>query len=99
MWGLDAVADMSDALNMPAYEAAKHTQLDECGLAQLASRTVGVPFVGLISASLAIAELLRRLHGGQALELVSLSTAAFEDAEVSPMQSEIYEFGHAKANS
>lgn len=99
LWGLDAVTDASDILKMPAYEAPKHAQLDECGLAQLASRTVGVPFVGLISASLAIAELLRRLHGGQALELVSLSTAALEDAEISPMQSEIYEFGHAKASS
>ncbi len=46
--------------------------MDECGLTQLASRTVGVPFVGLIAAALAIAELLRRLHGGTAIEIASV---------------------------
>jgi hypothetical protein len=97
LWAQDALSETSDILQLPAYAAAKHAQLDECGLAQLASRTVGVPFVGLVSACLAVGELLRRLHGGQALELVSLSTAALADAETSPMPGAIYEFGHAKA--
>jgi hypothetical protein len=50
-----------------AYRALRHEGMDQCGLAQLASRTVGVPFVGLIAAALAVSELLRRLHGGRAL--------------------------------
>jgi hypothetical protein len=65
----------------PAYRALREKGMDTCGLAQLASRTVGVPFVGLIAASVAIAELLRRLHGGAALELASGSVAALEDIE------------------
>jgi hypothetical protein len=65
----------------PAYRALREKGMDTCGLAQLASRTVGVPFVGLIAASVAIAELLRRLHGGAALELASGSVAALEDIQ------------------
>lgn len=82
---------------MPAYEPSKHPTLDECGLAQLASRTVGVPFVGLTAACFAVAELLRRLHGGHALELVSGSAAALEDIEISAMDNRTYEFGHVAA--
>jgi hypothetical protein len=82
---------------MPAYQASKHRGLDECGLAQLASRTAGVPFVGLSIAALAIAELLRRMHGGQALELVSGPVTALEDVETSSVQCGVYEFGHVAA--
>jgi hypothetical protein len=82
---------------MPAYQASKHPNLDECGLAQLASRTVGVPFVGLTAAALAISELLRRLHDGKALELISGSVAALEDVDISSVASDIYEFGHVAA--
>jgi hypothetical protein len=52
--------------SQPAYNNDKHPSLDHCGLAQLASRTIGVPFVGLMAATFAIAEILRRLHGGAA---------------------------------
>lgn len=45
----------------------------------------------------AIAELLRRLNGGKALELVSSSVAALEDVEISPITSGVYEFGHVAA--
>jgi hypothetical protein len=65
----------------PAYQALRREGMDECGLAQLASRTVGVPFVGLIAAALAVSEILRRLHGGTALELASGSIAALQDIE------------------
>jgi hypothetical protein len=80
---------------MPAYQAIKRQGVDECGLAQLASRTVGVPFVGLIAAVLVVSELLRRLHGGIGLELVSGSVAALRDIEtVSTTQQSPYAFGH-----
>lgn len=76
--------------NNPAYQALKAKGMDSCGLTQLASRTVGVPFVGLVAAALGIAELLRRLHGGTNLELVSGSLAAPEDFEVVPLSPRIY---------
>jgi hypothetical protein len=95
LWSTAGVSDnTTNVLNMPAYEPSKHPGLDECGLAQLASRTVGVPFVGLTAGSFAIAELLRRLHGGPAIELLSASMSALEDAEVSILENRIYEFGH-----
>jgi hypothetical protein len=80
--------------DMPAYEALKRSGMDRCGLTQLALRTVGVPFVGLIAACLVISELLRRLNGGIALELASVSAMAMEDIEAVAMQASVYEFGH-----
>lgn len=79
---------------MPAYQKLKSQGLDSCGLTQLASRTVGVPFVGVIAACLVFAELLRRLNGGQAFELLSGSVAALEDIEGISMLSNPYAFGH-----
>jgi hypothetical protein len=79
---------------LPAYQALKNNGLDHCGLAQLASRTVGVPFVGLIAACFVIAELLRRLNGGNAFELVSGSAAALGDFESVAMTAEPYAHGH-----
>lgn len=43
---------------MPAYQELKRSCMDPCGLTQLASRTVGVPFVGLVAGCLVISELL-----------------------------------------
>lgn len=94
LWSKHDSSSTINVLNMPAYDRLKHPDLDECGLAQLASRTVGVPFVGLTAAAFAIAELLRRLHRGLAIELVSASLAALEDVEVSFLEKRIYEFGH-----
>jgi hypothetical protein len=82
---------------MPAYQQLKRQGLDSCGLAQLASRTVGVPFVGVIAACLVVSELLRRLNGGQTYELVSGSVSALEDVEVIPRESKPYAFGHLPA--
>lgn len=60
---------------------------------QLASRTVGVPFVGLIAGVLVIAELLRRLRGGIALKLTTASALALETLDSGPMQADPYAFG------
>lgn len=79
---------------MPAYQLLKREGLDSCGLAQLASRTVGVPFVGVIAACLVFSELLRRLTGGMAFEVLSCSVAALEDIESISMSSKLYAFGH-----
>jgi hypothetical protein len=64
-------------------------------LTQLASRTVGAPFVGMIAAGLAIAEVLRRLHGGCGLEILSGSVASLDDVESVKIACEPYGFGHA----
>ncbi len=58
--------------------------VDACGLAMLASRSVGVPFVSLTAAAFVIAELLRRLHGGIACEVLAgslLDLASLEAVE------------------
>jgi hypothetical protein len=83
--------------SQPAYSTDKHPSLDECGLAQLASRTIGVPFVGLLAAAFAVSEILRRLHGGAAFEIISGNSAALEDIEMSPTPSSVYPFGHTEA--
>lgn len=80
--------------DQPAYSDLRERGMDACGLAQLASRTVGVPFVGLFAGALVIGELMRRLHGGQALAVVSGSTATLADLECWPLAAEPYSFGH-----
>ena len=83
--------------NMPAYQSLKREGMDTCGLAQLASRTVGVPFVGLMAACLVVSELLRRLNGGCTLELISGSLTALDTIETVAIQCGPYAFGHVPA--
>jgi hypothetical protein len=97
LWADIENATPNPAESQPAYGTDKHPSLDECGLAQLASRTIGVPFVGLIAAAFAISEILRRLHGGAAFEIISGNSAAIEDVEMAPMASSVYPFGHTEA--
>jgi hypothetical protein len=94
LWSGDPSRDGADAAAMPAYQRVKHPQLDECGLAQLASRSVGIPFVSITAAAFVLAEILRRLNGGRALELVSGSMSCLDDIEVSRCESGLYEWGH-----
>jgi hypothetical protein len=57
----------------PAYERMlRRGELDRCGVALLAGKAVGAPFVGASAATLAIAEVLRLLHGGPVHELIDL---------------------------
>ena len=80
--------------SMPAYQVLRRAGMDTCGLAQLASRTVAVPFVSLTAGCLVISELLRRLHGGQAVEVLSVSMLSPEDVESVTTASPPYAFGH-----
>ena len=41
--------------------------LDQCGLTQLAGRTVGAPFVGALAAAIVIGEVLRAVNGAMAM--------------------------------
>lgn len=80
--------------SMPAYDALKQAGMDECGLTRLASRSVGVPFVGLIAACLVVSELLRRLHGGVHIDQLSTSVLALSDVELTERAAEPYRHGH-----
>ncbi|MDA4848785.1 hypothetical protein [Hoeflea poritis] len=94
IWSKDIAASQANVEHLPAYQAMKKSGVDACGLTQLASRTVGIPFVGLIAGAMVIAELLRRLHGGIALELAAGSAFALDAIETVPMSAEPYAFGH-----
>jgi len=94
IWSRQVSATNGNVESMPAYEALKRGGMDTCGLAQLASRTVGVPFVGLIAACLVLSELLRRLNGGGAFEIVSGSVASLNDIETIAIPCGPYAFGH-----
>lgn len=98
VWSNAGATSPEQVESNPAYTALRDIGMDACGLAQLASRTVGVPFVGLTAAALAIAELIRRLHGGKSLALVSGSMLALEDVESIQMNSTIYAHGHVDAS-
>ncbi|GAM03599.1 hypothetical protein [Novosphingobium sp. MBES04] len=94
IWGAALAATAPDVSAMPAYQAMKEKGIDGCGRAQIASRTIGVPFVGLTAAILAIGELLRRLHGGGAMEVVSGSLLTLEDTVVFNGSFDPYAHGH-----
>lgn len=71
-WG-GAAAAAESPIDAPAYEALKRKGADQCGLVELASRTVGAPFVGIVAAGLTLSEIIRRLSGGPAFEVVDLT--------------------------
>jgi hypothetical protein len=95
IWPRSTQESTIDVSSMPAYKALRNSGIDACGLAQLASRTVGVPFVGLIAGALAVAEPLRRLHGAEGFELVSGSVLNLEDIVQARVPFAPYAFGHA----
>ena len=57
-------------IDLPAYQALAAEGVDRCGLTQLAGRTVGAPFVGVIAATVVIGELLRLVNGAHSYDLV-----------------------------
>lgn len=97
IWSRQTALASESYQDQPAYKALKAAGMDPCGLAQLASRTVGVPFVGLIAACLVISELLRRLNGGTALEFASGSAATLGDFECGTSDTPPYSAGHVAA--
>lgn len=76
--------------SQPAYRTLRAKGMDACGLTQLASRTVGVPFVGIIAGCLVVSELLRRLNGGPCLEQASGNVSALRDFEVTALPQAVY---------
>lgn len=98
IWSRQAALAPESHENQPAYQALKAAGMDPCGLAQLASRSVGVPFIGLIAGCLVISELLRRLNGGIAMEFLSGSAAALGDFEYGHLTAPLYSAGHVSAS-
>jgi hypothetical protein len=71
--------DDQQVVDRPAYERMlKRGELDRCGVTLLAGKAVGAPFVGAVAATLAVAQILRLLHGGAVHELVDLDLNALE---------------------
>ncbi len=94
VWSRHLSSPDLDVSEAAAYSTMKKRGMDECGLAQLASRTVGVPFVGLTAGVFVIAELLRRLHGGSGYEQLSGSLLSVEDIESISAKTMPYAWGH-----
>jgi hypothetical protein len=67
-------------LAQPAYGALRSQGLDECGLVQLAERTVGAPFVGAVASALVVAELVRMAQGFHGYEVIDGTLRALENA-------------------
>lgn len=57
-------------IDLPAYQSLEAEGADQCGLTQLAGRTVGAPFVGAVAATVVVSELLRMVNGAHAYELI-----------------------------
>ena len=62
----------------PAYRALAQHGLDDCGITTLAGRTVGASFVGAVTATVVVAELLRMGLGGRRYEVVDGSLRSLE---------------------
>lgn len=63
IWSAASTAQTAIELNDTYRKLAEESQ-DICGMTLLASRAVATPFVGALAAVLAIAEVMRPLHGG-----------------------------------
>jgi hypothetical protein len=73
-------------LEQPAYGALRAQGLDECGLVQLAARTVGAPFVGAVASTLVVAELVRLAQGFHGYEVIDGTLRAPEDVTAIAVQ-------------
>lgn len=72
-------APVESALEQPAYSRLQDEGiLDRCGMTLLAGKAVGAPFVGAVAASLALAEILRLLHGGGVHQVIDIDLLALD---------------------
>lgn len=63
IWTAESTAQAATELN-DTYKKLADERKDICGMTLLASRAVATPFVGALAAALALAEVMRPLHGG-----------------------------------
>ncbi len=57
-------------LQQPAYQSLEQNGMDRCGLVEIAGCSVGASFVGAVTSALAMAEILRLVHGENMDELI-----------------------------
>jgi hypothetical protein len=83
LWEASAEAAAStDAL---AYrKLLEDGSLDRCGVALLAGKAVGAPFVGSVAAVIVVAEVLRLLHGATVNRLIDLNLVSPEHRLIVP---------------
>ncbi len=84
LWSEEGAEAASNSSEKPAYQQMHEDGLDECGLVTIASRTVGAPFVGTVAAGLVVAEVLRRLNGGSAFDVIDLNLRDLRSRELVP---------------
>ena len=72
IWGKETSADANpeDLIQRPAYQSLQSKGMDRCGLIQLAGHSVGASFVGAVSSTLVVAEVLRLVHGNNPDEVI-----------------------------
>ncbi len=56
--------------NQPAYRALASAGHDDCGITQIAGRSVGASFVGAVTSAVVIGELVRMAMGANAYEVI-----------------------------
>lgn len=83
-WGGTPTTPTLDARYNPAYDNLREHGVEECGLLQMASRSVGVPFVGMVAATLVVSELLRQLNGGSTMEVIDVTLRDINLREIVP---------------
>lgn len=94
-WGQKSGKDDAEKLiQQPAYQDLYGRGLvDQCGVTELAGRSVGAPFVGAIASTLVIAEVLRMLNGGDAIEVIDGDLRSFPTLnKVIPIQIKLKAF-------
>jgi hypothetical protein len=81
----DVGAAAAGAADATAYrKLVAEGSLDRCGVALLAGKAVGAPFVGAAAAAIVIAEVLRLLHGAQVNRLIELNLVNPDHRQVAP---------------
>ena len=84
VWPAQTAGSEPAAANQPAYEEHKRRMIQsgafdegeiECGIVEVAGRSVGAAFVGCFAAALVLAEVLRWLVEGPRFETISISLA------------------------
>jgi hypothetical protein len=96
IWKQDEGAQIATHCAPRAYaDLLEQGAIDDCGLALLQSRSVGVPFVGLTAAALVVAELLRRLHGGRTFEVLAGSLLDLDSIDAVEQQTSAFPGAYA----
>lgn len=79
-------------LETESYKMLASHGLDQCGMALLAGKAVGAPFVGMFAASMLIADLLRTLHGGDrySVQDIEMNNIMARHCVASPSTSNVF---------